>query len=139
VSVLGIREGTHVKCLFFFFFPLTFGNFKISKLLPFWILRFSFWQNFIHIIALLNMGWIVYTKDKRWCQVHHFCKLCWEGRVMTYVSRRERFVTLGCLGETLLAKCTSHALGLSNLWLEKSGFLKARSHQLVNFFSFLKV
>ncbi len=58
---------------------------------------------------------------------------------MTYVSIRERFLALGCLGDTLLAKCTSHALDLSNLWLQKSGFLKARSHQLVNFFSFLMV
>jgi hypothetical protein len=47
--------------------------------------------------------------------------------------------TLRCLGDTLLAKCMFHALDLSNLWLEKSGLLEARSHQLVNFFSFLMV
>lgn len=55
-----------------------------------------------------------------------FCKLCWEGGVMTYVSRRECFLTLGCLGDTLLAKCMSHALDLSNLWLEKSGFFEGK-------------
>jgi hypothetical protein len=55
---------------------------------------------------------------------------------MTYVSKRECSLTLGCLGDTLLAKCMSHALALSNLWLEKSGFLKARSHQLVNYIFF---